>query len=234
MLTSGLGPGLATLETLVHQQVWESGAKWENNKQCQCLLTHFPLTSVLWSKRTSLMCSRCYVNYYCLWSGFLCYVSSTWWSKEEEEEEKRKNPLPNSTLLTPPPVCPLFLPLLYVPDSVPPLLFCPSPDGTPPLSTFPWGEKPVHVEPTSHSLTLLPIIWSVWGHSSGCDGSLLYWNTRPGALPIYYANCCTPAIGMGLKQACGRGQETLWSRGLTCILWVSIVEHCPLKQGFTV
>ena len=100
MLTSGLGhAGLATLETLVHQQVWESGAKWENNKQCQCLLTHFPLTSVLWSKRTSLMCSRCYVNYYCLWSGFLCYVSSTWWSKEEEEEEKRKNPLPNSTLL---------------------------------------------------------------------------------------------------------------------------------------
>ena len=29
MLTSDLGPGLATLETLVHQQVWESGAKWE-------------------------------------------------------------------------------------------------------------------------------------------------------------------------------------------------------------
>ena len=60
------------------------------------------------------MCSRCYVNYYSLWSVFLCYISSMQWSKEEDRRSRRRRRKRMRTLyqtahpFSPPPVCLLF------------------------------------------------------------------------------------------------------------------------------
>jgi len=49
--------------TLVHHQAWEIGAKCENNKRSPCLLAHFPFINTGVQQSTSLISSRCYVNY---------------------------------------------------------------------------------------------------------------------------------------------------------------------------
>lgn len=122
-------------------------------------------------------------------------------------------------------VCPLFLPLLYVPDSVPPLLSPPLPStrrhipsSTPPnwqtvhpLSLHFSTKKPVHMEPTSHSSLSSPSS-EVRGDTQVVVMALCTIGTPDLELPVYYMQLylsCTPAIGMGLKQASRQGQETL-------------------------
>ena len=244
MLTSDLGPGLATLETLVHQQVWESGAKWETINSlsvcsrifclqvcCGLSVTHWCVVGAItayeaFSCATLAVCSGLKRRI----GGVLVGGGGRGW----EPSTKQHTPSLLHQCVTSSfhsiRQCAPFFVLSSTRWHTLSLLLYPTKRHTPSLHfSTRWKTSPCGAH---FSLTLLPIIWSVWGHSSGCDGSLHYWKTRPGAFPIYYANCCTPAIGMGLKQACGRGKETLWSRGL--ILWVSIVEGCPLKQGFTV
>ena len=119
-------------------------------------------------------------------------------------------------------MCPLFLPLLYIPDSVPPLLSSPPPEGTSPPLPHQTGKqhtpslhfstkKPVHMEPTSHSSLSSPSS-EVRGDTPVVVMALCTIGTPDLELPVYYMQLylsCTPAIGMGLKQACSQGQETL-------------------------
>ena len=157
--------------------MWESGAKWEtiNSLSVSSRIFHLQVG------RSLNLPHWCVVGAICK----LLQSSSTQWSKEEEEE-RSVSPLPSTPLRTRQ-CAPSLVPSSTLHQKAHPLLYPTKlANSTHPLSPL------FHEKTSPHGahfslITLQPIIWSAWGHSSSCDGSLHYWNTRPGAPCVLYA-----------------------------------------------